>query len=207
MVEIKVTTNSQESEEYHQKALNKLSKRVKIPGFRPGHVPLNLAKDIILESSLHEEIINENLPVLLSFALKETALNPLIWPKAKIENLEPLSITFSFPTKPEVKLGDYKKMIRENFGNKLPKEDSNDQRDQKDKIMESLSKNIEIKDAPEEIEKDPSFLQFKMQWILEELAKEFNRPLEKQEDVDYILNELTKIVGGEDDKLVPKGDA
>ncbi len=57
----KVRTTSQESEQARIRAMEKLQKKVKVPGFRPGKVPLHIIRqkfaDELMLDSLHEAVI------------------------------------------------------------------------------------------------------------------------------------------------------
>jgi trigger factor len=92
------------------KAFRDLGKNVKIPGFRPGKIPLTIlegrfGKEVL--SDVTRELVNESLPK----ALEETGVLPISIPS--IENDEPkkgaiFQYSAVMEVKPEFELGDYK---------------------------------------------------------------------------------------------------
>ncbi len=75
-IEIDFDIPSEEFEEYYQKALSNLSKDVKMPGFRPGKVPLD-----ILEKSLNEGAV---LDTAAELAVKEKYVQAILEQKLEV---------------------------------------------------------------------------------------------------------------------------
>jgi trigger factor len=88
--------------------LKKISKTVKMPGFRPGKVPANIVKQQYGDEARHEAL-NEALQRAFGEAVNGQELRvagyPSIEPKAS-ENATHIEFTAIFEVYPEVKLGD-----------------------------------------------------------------------------------------------------
>lgn len=94
-------------------ALNKLSKNVKIQGFRNGKAPAHLIEKSIDQSLLQNEFINEALNHSLPDALDQEKLNPVIQPSIELLKFVPYTqVEFKATIKVlgHVKLPEYKKL-------------------------------------------------------------------------------------------------
>lgn len=110
---IKEITKIVEGEEWKQqidKALDKVSKKIKIDGFRPGKAP----KDVILKKygkeNLFIDAADDIIQKLYMDLLKENeGLELVAQPSVEIKGIseEKLEVLFILTTKPEVKLGKY----------------------------------------------------------------------------------------------------
>ncbi len=108
IVEISVTVSPEQVDKYLNKVSSELSQKVKIPGFRKGHVPkaileqhfgqeglMEMAADKIIQQSYAEIIIKEQIHVVgrpVDVELKST---------------EPFVYSIKAPVYPEVKISDY----------------------------------------------------------------------------------------------------
>lgn len=108
--EVTLTFAKEEWQSAREGALNKLAKNVEIKGFRKGHVPVQLAKDHISES----EIMNSALDALLQDAytkvLDEEHIVPVARPSVDVKKISDTEceVAIIIPTRPEIKLGQYK---------------------------------------------------------------------------------------------------
>lgn len=132
-VELTVTVTDEELKEYSKTALQKLSKDVKIKGFRPGHAPANVVEqhlgketisyhaiEIAIQKSYTDAVIKENLQVVSR-------------PEVKIESEDPLKYTAKVAVLPEVELKDYKSI-------KVKKEEVKVTDEDMEKVMEDLQR-------------------------------------------------------------------
>ena len=109
--EISVEISVEEMEKYMNQALDKLSKNIKLDGFRDGKVPKGVAEKQLGDAAIFEEASQFAIQDSYLKIIKENKLNPLGQPKAEITKAAPGN---SFEYKiiisiiPEVKLGDYK---------------------------------------------------------------------------------------------------
>ncbi|MGB9592434.1 MAG: trigger factor, partial [Candidatus Kryptoniota bacterium] len=109
--QIKVTVEAtpEEYESVRQKAIRQLTKKVKIPGFRPGKAPLAIAlkhldPKLVAEETL-EMFIDEYYPKIL----EEKNIDP--YGPGTLEHIspsDPPTMEFVIPLRPHVELGDYR---------------------------------------------------------------------------------------------------
>ncbi len=102
-----------EMEKYMDKSLAKISKKIKLDGFREGKVPTDMAKKQIGENTMLEEAIHIAIDDLYHKAIVENKLTPLGHPKADITKAaigNPLEFKIVTSVIPEVEIGDYKKV-------------------------------------------------------------------------------------------------
>ena len=113
MMEVKVTFTTEEWKNAQEKALEKLAKNVKIDGFRQGKAPKEVfikkygeeslfmdAADLVLQPA-YQKMLDENKDVEI-VAQPEVALKSI--------SKDGVEFVFTITTKPEVKLGKYKKL-------------------------------------------------------------------------------------------------
>ncbi len=111
--EIIIEISVEEMEKYMEKALDKMSKNIKIDGFRQGKVPKNVAKKEIGEPVIFEEATHIAIENSYLETIKEKKLNPLGHPKADITKAalgNPLEYKIIITVMPDISLGDYKKV-------------------------------------------------------------------------------------------------
>ena len=112
-VEITVTLDKGDLESAIKKALEKLSKEVRVEGFRKGKVPADVAKKFIPENDLNAEAADIAVRTTIISAFSENSKSPLALPGANITKYVPgemLEYTATADVLPEIKLGDYKKL-------------------------------------------------------------------------------------------------
>ena len=96
------------SKSKHQ-AARRISKRVKISGFRPGKAPYAAIVRHIGEGAIVEEALDLVIDEIYPKLIEEADIKPYGPGTVKeIPNLDPLTIEFVVPLQPEVELGDYK---------------------------------------------------------------------------------------------------
>lgn len=100
---------------HRAKAVAKIQQEVKLPGFRPGHVPEALLVKQVGELALYNEMaelaINDVFPDILA----ETKTNFISMPDIQITKLadkNPVQFKIVGPVMPEIKLADYKKIAK-----------------------------------------------------------------------------------------------
>ena len=111
--EVNVVISTQEMESYTKEALTKLSKKVKVDGFRDGKVPADVAEKQIGKEAIFEEATHNAVERSYFKIIKENKLEPIGQPqvdftKSAVGN--PLEFKIVINIIPEVKLGDYKKI-------------------------------------------------------------------------------------------------
>ena len=108
-------------EKYEEKALNVISERVELPGFRKGKAPVAMVKENIKEMELLEEMAEQALYDNYPKILEENKIDAIGRPQiaiTKIAKGSDLEFKILTAVLPEVKLPDYKKiasdMIKKN---------------------------------------------------------------------------------------------
>jgi len=117
-LKLTVTVPSEKVKQAYEKILTDVVNEAEIPGFRKGHAP----KEMVLEktdvSSLYGEVVNELLKTYYPQALKEHLIQPIANPKVEIKEFD-LEKDFTFvatiATRPDVKIGDFRKKIKEQY--------------------------------------------------------------------------------------------
>ncbi len=95
-----------------EQELNKLSKQVKVPGFRPGKVPLNVVQQKYGES-LNNDVLNNLLKESMEQTFKDNDLRPCLEPRIQPEKFEEgqdFKYTLAFEIFPDVPEFDYSKL-------------------------------------------------------------------------------------------------
>ncbi|MFH1386839.1 MAG: trigger factor [bacterium] len=94
-----------------EKAMVKVGKEIKVPGFRPGKAPREMIEKAVnpeyVANHAAEDLIGENYPKLI----EETKIEPVDYPKLEIVQLEkdkPFTYKVTVEVYPEIKLGKYK---------------------------------------------------------------------------------------------------
>jgi len=96
-----------------EKAANRLSKEVKIKGFRPGKVPYNIAKQKLGEMNIYQEALDSIVTNFYWQAVTLEKLNTVSQPKIDLEKFapgNPVIFKATVALLPQIKLGDYKKI-------------------------------------------------------------------------------------------------
>jgi trigger factor len=93
-----------------KKALAEFSSGLKLPGFRPGHIPEAKVREHIQEGALLARSIELAFPDEASDILLKEHLRVVGSPDTSIESIDPLRIVVTFDVYPEVKLGKYENL-------------------------------------------------------------------------------------------------
>ena len=110
IVELTVAFDVEEWKETQKKALDKLAKKVKIDGFRPGKAPVAMVKARVSKASILEEATDMILQANFVKILDEAKVEPIAQSALSIDKVskEELEVKILVPVKPEVELGEYK---------------------------------------------------------------------------------------------------
>ncbi|MEI8230690.1 MAG: trigger factor [Candidatus Peregrinibacteria bacterium] len=92
------------------KALQNLGRKVQIPGFRPGKIPMEKLREKISEGDLLEETVRELLPQTVEALIKEHDIKPIAQPKVELTEKKPLTLKLIFVEHPTVKLKGVEKI-------------------------------------------------------------------------------------------------
>ncbi len=105
---VNVEVDEEQVKRATESAARRVSKVRTIPGFRPGKAPVTAVERTVGKEVLRDEAIDELAQSLYKQVLKDEKIEPYDAGKLDIAQKEPLVLKFTIPTRPEVKLGDYR---------------------------------------------------------------------------------------------------
>ncbi len=108
---LEVTVTVDQVEGAYQKAFGQAARRLRLPGFRPGKVPIPMAKKYISDEGLSNDVIDAVVPKAYEQALRQENLEPISQPKWELvqrERGKELIFKVSFEVKPVVEVQNYK---------------------------------------------------------------------------------------------------
>jgi trigger factor len=135
-VKFAVEVSSEELQEAFNTHLKKLSREVRIPGFRPGKAPVAMVRQRLGDEYVLTETVEESMAGWYAQAVIELGLEPVDRPEVDAgedvpELGKPVSFTAAVTVMPDLVLGEYK-------GLEVPKESSEVQDSEVDSQMERL---------------------------------------------------------------------
>ncbi len=92
-------------------ALERLNRRVSIPGFRRGRAPKVLLQRYVGKDAVYEEAVNVLVPDAYAQAIDQTGVRPITRPRIQVDAIEegkPLRFTATIDLVPEISLGEYR---------------------------------------------------------------------------------------------------
>lgn len=113
LVEIKGEIAADVLETFREKALKHLGEHLKLDGFRPGHIPMNVVEKNVSDMALMEEMAQMALSAQYGKILAENKIDAIGYPRINITKIgkgSPLGFTIVVATVPDVALPDYKKI-------------------------------------------------------------------------------------------------
>ncbi len=93
-----------------EKAVQKVSQQVRIPGFRPGKAPRHIVENMVGRPALLQEAIEDLIPGLYTEALEEQEIDAIGDPEIDLKSTEPLIVTAMVPVRPTIDIGDYRSL-------------------------------------------------------------------------------------------------
>jgi trigger factor len=129
-----------------EEQLQSISKRVKIPGFRPGHIPVKILKQRYGKTVLGE-VLEKTVNVSSSDVLKQKGERPALQPKIEITSYDEgkdLEYTLSYEVLPEIPTVDYAKITLEKLTFDVPEEEI------EESLKRLLSVGVSYEAKPEE---------------------------------------------------------
>jgi FKBP-type peptidyl-prolyl cis-trans isomerase (trigger factor) len=204
-----LTANTKDISTAKEEALIRLKKNLSVKGFRQGKVPSKIAEKEIGQEKLNQEAANQVLESGIRKLFQDKTFNILGLPQldaADTDKKDTWTFTLSLPLKPEIKLGDYKKLVKETLKKAVKKE-----KDQKTSaIVDALIAKIkivvpqilierEINTSLSRLVQQTESLNLDLNTYLksvnktpELLKKEYAEHAEKSIQIDLILSEISK---------------
>jgi trigger factor len=116
-VALNIEMEGAETEKYMGIALEHLSRRVVLPGFRKGKAPISLVEQHVGKQAIMQEALEHLVPEAYEEAIKNESIAAIDEPKIELVQLDPVIFKAIVPTKPEVTPGNYRD-IRLEMGKK-----------------------------------------------------------------------------------------
>lgn len=94
-------------------AFEKLSKTIKVPGFRPGKAPRKLLEEHMNPTAAMQTALDEVLNAAFQDAIREHEIVPVAQPTIDISSTDltkPIDVTALVQVRPEIKVGDWQKI-------------------------------------------------------------------------------------------------
>lgn len=158
-------------EQSYDKAFDELAKELEVEGFRKGKAPKTVAEKHLNRESVYQQVIRSLFPEIYEEIIRKENLKPIISPRIelkKAKDKEAWELKFTLAEKPEIQLGDYKKVLTE-----IKKDQK------KAKIW------VPGKDAPQETEESKAKVQ---QELMNEMLSALLKTV-KMEISDFVLEE------------------
>lgn len=112
-VELTITVEVAELDKHLRSAANRLSQKNKVPGFRPGKVPFEMAKNQFGEMALYQEALDEIITQSYYQAITDEKIEAVGQPKISVDKLAPQNpIVYKAIVNllPTVTIGDWQKI-------------------------------------------------------------------------------------------------
>lgn len=118
-VKLAIVCDPQEVQEGFSRAYKQLAKKVKIPGFRPGHAPKHILETVLDKDDLKETAAENIVREAFKAAIKEQDLRPepSVRPTVDLQSIDEAEgkceFTVKVPLPPQVELGEAKGLVVE----------------------------------------------------------------------------------------------
>ena len=125
-VEITVKLDAKDLAAAHKKAVARLSKETKVPGFRKGKAPASIAEGHMSPNDVSGHTLDIAVRTSVPKAFKEAAKDPVMIPEINVTKYVPDEVVEYVATAdvlPEIKLGDYKKLKAKKPDTKVTEQD------------------------------------------------------------------------------------
>ena len=108
LVSLEIEVDEERLEGALEQASRKVSRQVRIPGFRPGKAPRAIVENMVGRPALLQEAIEDLIPGLYSEAIEEQEIDAIAQPEIDLKSTEPLVVTATVPVRPTIDIGDYR---------------------------------------------------------------------------------------------------
>ncbi len=142
-LEITGSIEAVEFSKYEDKALERIGERMELPGFRKGKAPANIVKESVQEMALLEEMAEAALMESYGKILEENKIDAIGRPQISITKIgKGADLEFKIVTAvlPEIKLGDYKNIAKEENSKEENKKEIKIEDSEIEKVVNDLRK-------------------------------------------------------------------
>lgn len=89
------------------KAVNRISQQVKIPGFRPGKAPRSVVERHVGRGAILQEALDQLVPDAYTEAVTAEEIEVIDQPDIEVTSTEPLAFKATVAVRPTIELNDY----------------------------------------------------------------------------------------------------
>jgi len=114
IVAVTVEVDAEAVQQTIDRVFKEVAGRVAVPGFRKGKAPRSILERYVDQDAVRERAISQLVPEHFAQALQEKGVEPFAPPEVSVETLDvgqPLRFTATVPTRPEVRLCDYRDLL------------------------------------------------------------------------------------------------
>jgi trigger factor len=167
-------------------AARRLSKRTKIPGFRPGKAPFDVILRKFGDETVFEEALDDLGQAIYKQAIDETELEPYAAGRLdEIVSKEPLVLRYTVPQSPEVDLGGYRDL-------RLPFEASEVGDDTLEEAMEEIRQGQAVIEHADRETQDGDVIVLDIKAEMREPDEGMNPVLISEQDLSLLVSETTE---------------
>lgn len=109
-VKVAITLEPAEFEKYVERAIVDFSNELKVPGFRPGHIPREIVEQKAGKDAIEKHAAELAIPPFTTQAIQQEKLVVVARPQINVTKQNPLAFEVHAALLPEVKIKDYKKV-------------------------------------------------------------------------------------------------
>ncbi|MQC18180.1 MAG: trigger factor [Chloroflexi bacterium] len=124
-------------EKHMEKAVTRISRQVKIPGFRPGKATRRVIEQRFGNAAILQEALEELVPEVYNQALESEQIDAIDQPEFDLESTEPLVVKAIVPVRPEIDLGDYQAL-------RVPREEVSVSQEHVDEAIEAIRRQFAV---------------------------------------------------------------
>ena len=146
MVKLTLEISPEKFENAIRTVYNKQKKQISIPGFRKGKVPYQMVVRAYGKEVFYEDALNEVLPDEYQQAVEENNLDVMSRPNVNVDRIDegqPVVVTCEVAIKPEVTLGEYKGLKKDQAPVEVTEDDV---KEELDRVAKRNARTIEITD-------------------------------------------------------------
>ncbi|MEX2373646.1 MAG: trigger factor family protein, partial [Dehalococcoidia bacterium] len=136
-IALQIEVDQARVDKHMDRAVSRISKQVRIPGFRPGKADRKTVERHIGTAAILQEALEELVPEVYNEALEEQQIDAIDQPEFELESTDPLVVKATVPVRPEVDLGDYQAL-------RVPKETIEVTEDQVQQTIEQLRRQFAV---------------------------------------------------------------
>lgn len=106
-IALEIEVDQERVDKHMNRAVQRISKQVRIPGFRPGKAPRQTIERHVGSAAILQEALEELVPEVYNEVLADQQIEAIDQPEFELKSTEPLVVKATVPVKPDVDLGDY----------------------------------------------------------------------------------------------------